>query len=95
MKISRWYLVDSDVSCQTTVAEVRDVDGEVAGWIFADSAGDGLWRIGFSTDFEGEGEDADVHTLADGLRSRGAAEVAAESWVFMLAAPGQVGVCAG
>ena len=79
MKCSRWYLFDSDESCKSTVAELRDVDGEVAGWVFAVRSEEaGSWRVGFSTDFE------------DGFHVRGAAEAAAEAWAFMLAEPALV-----
>ena len=90
MRISKWYRLDTDPPGEALIAEVRDVDGEVAGWVVADSVGDGSWKVGFSTNLGDAVDVVDVHTLADGLESRDAAQVSVELWAHKLAAAEQV-----
>ena len=84
MRISKWYRLDTDPPGEALIAEVRDVAGEVAGWVVADSVGDGFWKVGFSTNLGDNVEVVDIYSLANDLESLDAAQVALELWAHRL-----------
>ena len=86
MRIEAWkrMVCDPPKEGMVMVAEVVDVDGEMAGWAVASRSEDCSWRVGFSTNLGDDVEVVDIYSLADGLESLDAAQVALDLWAHRL-----------
>ena len=86
MRIAIWnrMVCDPPEEDMVIIAEVVDVDGEVAGWAVASRSEDCSWRVGFSTNLGDNVEVVDIYSLANDLESLDAAQVALELWAHRL-----------
>ena len=86
MRIAIWYRMVCDPleEGMVMIAEVVDVDGEVAGWAVASRSEDCSWSVGFSTNLGDNVEVVDIYSLANDLESLDAAQVALELWAHRL-----------